>query len=236
MQQPIQQQGFFITGTDTDAGKTVVSCALLYAASQLGYPTLGLKPIAAGCEYHQQGFCNDDALALQRYSSINADYKIINPVALKPAIAPHIAARQAGISLDASALARHCQEALSSQSALAVVEGAGGWLVPLNDEQTMADLAYALKLPVILVVGMRLGCINHALLTVAAIKHSGLTLAGWVANQLDPNMSVFDDNVTTLKQRISAPCLGVVPFMPKLSIEQAAIALDIGKLLPPRHS
>ncbi len=201
---------YFVAGTDTGVGKTRVAVALLYGARQRGLTTLGLKPVAAGCEVTAEGLHNEDALLLRAESSVALPYAQTNPVALEPPIAPHIAAARAGVSLSAGQLAAHCRPLLS-RAELTLVEGAGGWRVPLNDSETMADLALALQLPVILVVGIRLGCLNHALLSAEAIQRDGLTLAGWVANGVDPRVACADENIATLQTRLAAPCVGVVP-------------------------
>ncbi len=204
---------FFITGTDTGAGKTLVATALLSLARSRGLSTLGLKPVAAGCTQRDDTWVNDDALALQLESDPVPEYAVVNPVALELAAAPHIAAMAAGRRLAAAELANHCERALRTGPAkFAVVEGAGGWLVPLNDDETMADLASALKLPVIMVVGMRLGCLNHALLTAAAVSTAGLQLAGWVANFPAP-MREAKANVDSLRSRLPVPCLGCIPAL-----------------------
>lgn len=203
---------YFVAGTDTGVGKTVVSAALLLAARACGLGTLGLKPVAAGCVRAGGRLVNEDALLLQRCSSLSPDYAAVNPVALEPSIAPHIAAARAGIELRAAALADQVREQESSGAEVLLVEGAGGWLVPLNQTETMADLAALLGYPVILVVGMRLGCINHALLSAQAIKAAGLQLAGWVANSVAGEMDCLAENVRTLESRLPALRLGTVPF------------------------
>lgn len=218
---------YFVTGTDTEVGKTFVSSALLLAAGNAGLSSLGLKPIAAGCEDTPQGLRNEDALALMAASNVPLPYKAVNPITLAPPIAPHIAADEAGIGLSAQALAHHCRRHLSDVD-FSLVEGAGGWLVPLNAEETLGDLAIVLGLPVILVVGLKLGCINHALLTAQTIKQSGLTLAGWVANDGAQPMTRRQQNIETLTQRIEAPCLAELP---RCQPEQAANRLDLGTLL-----
>lgn len=202
---------FFITGTDTEVGKTFISCALLHKAAQQGLTTGALKPLAAGCEEINGQWCNEDALALQRAQTLQLPYATINPVALKEPMAPHIAAAREGKSLQVGRLEGFARGAMATSADLWLVEGAGGWLVPLNPRETLADFARSLQLPVILVVGIRLGCINHALLTQLAVRQSGLPLAGWVANCIDPKASVIDDNIATLKTLIGAPLLGVVP-------------------------
>jgi dethiobiotin synthetase len=202
---------FFITGTDTDVGKTLVATALVVAANKRGLSTLAVKPVAAGCEQTEDGLRNEDALLLQQTMSLPLSYEQVNPVALAPAIAPHIAAEQMGKRLRVSQLAGYCRGTLMQRADFAVVEGAGGWRVPLNHRETLADLAQELQLPVILVVGVKLGCINHALLTAEAIAADGLTLVGWVANQLDEAMPCYEENLLTLNSLIRAPCLGVIP-------------------------
>ncbi|MCV6621399.1 MAG: dethiobiotin synthase [Cellvibrionaceae bacterium] len=204
---------FFVTGTDTDAGKTFIASALLHKANSEGLRSLALKPVASGSESRDEGLRNSDALILQEAMSEELDYEQINPYAFEPAIAPHIAAEQAAVRLNASRLAGFCRGALFTPHDFSVVEGAGGWRVPLNDREDFSDLAKELSLPVILVVGLRLGCINHALLTLEAIRRDGLTVAGWVANHVDPNMSCMEENLETLKQRMTAPYLGFVPYL-----------------------
>ncbi|MBU2885338.1 dethiobiotin synthase [Gilvimarinus agarilyticus] len=206
---------YFVTGTDTDVGKTQVASALLHLAVKQGLSTAASKPVAAGCDMTQVGLRNDDAQTLMAQSTQALPYETVNPVALAPPIAPHIAAQQAGIELSVASLLPRVQQVLAGQADFAVVEGAGGWRVPLSETQTLADLAQALRLPVILVVGIRLGCISHALLTAEAIERDGLTLAGWVANIIDPDSACIADNIATLKRRLSAPCLGEVPFLPE---------------------
>lgn len=199
----------FVTGTDTEVGKTLISVGLIELFKQQGLSVAGMKPIASGCDKTPEGLRNEDALALQQHANVELDYDLINPYAFEPAIAPHIAAQQTATEINIK-LMKSNYERIKSQTDVVVVEGAGGWLVPLNGKQTLADLAVELKLPVILVVGIRLGCINHALLSAANIQQSGLPLLGWVANDLESSAQA-DEMVETLKQHINAPCLGVVP-------------------------
>ena len=229
---PAIQQRFFIAGTDTEVGKTFVSQALLAAAAGAGLSTAALKPIAAGCEPSPAGLRNEDALALQQAMSTPLTYPEINPIALEPGIAPHIAAAQVGCQLSASALVDHCLPVLASAVDFVLVEGAGGWRVPLNGEETLADTARLLGLPVILVVGLRLGCINHGLLTAEAIRNDGLRVAGWVANQVAPEMPVVAENIATLSHYLQAPCLGHIPFMTSVDYLAASQYLDMQKLVP----
>ena len=220
---------FFIAGTDTDVGKTLVACALLEKARQEGLVTAAIKPVAAGCEQTPNGLRNDDALQLQQAMTLDLLYEQVNPVALEPAIAPHIAAEQVQKRLRVAQLSGFCRGVMMQRSDLLLVEGAGGWRVPLNSVETLADLAKDLQLPVILVVGMKLGCINHALLTAEAIARDGLPLAGWVANGVS-EMSAYQENLNTLKHLLPAPCLGIVPALDKVSALAAAVYLDLTPL------
>lgn len=235
------KRSWFITGTDTGVGKTTVAAALLKAFSRQGFSVLGMKPVGTGCVYEHGLWINDDALLLAAHSTVAisrqpagiepADGAIpwqwINPYAFEPPIAPHIAAREAGEEIRFSVIEKALQ-ALQARADVVLVEGAGGFRVPLGPDGDTAALCSALSLPVILVVGMRLGCINHALLTEESVKSRGLTLAGWVANVVDPHMSVFYENLATLKQEIRAPFLGLVPFHAAGATEQPE--LDIRKL------
>lgn len=202
-------QGFFVTGTDTNVGKTLISCALLHAWRNAGKTALGMKPVAAGCEQQPEGLVCGDVVALRRASSAQAPIEWVNPYAFALPVAPHVAAEEAGVVIDLERI-REAFLALAGRAAVVVVEGVGGFRVPLNPRQDSADLARLLGLPVVLVVGMRLGCLNHALLTADAIRAQGLTLAGWVANHIDPGMAYFGSNLDALRQRLEAPLLGVV--------------------------
>lgn len=222
---------FFIAGTDTDVGKTLIACGLLEKARELNMTTAAIKPVAAGCEQTEDGWRNGDALALQAAMTTELDYQQVNPVALKDPIAPHIAALQESRTLSVSALSGYCNGVMMRPVDLVLVEGAGGWRVPLNPRETLADLAVQMNLPVILVVGMKLGCINHALLTAESIKRDGLTLAGWVANRVDPQMSCYQENVMTLTSLLDAPCLGQVPFLAQPDKSAVAAHLDLEAIL-----
>jgi dethiobiotin synthetase len=222
---------YFIAGTDTDAGKTLIACAILEKARQQGLATAAIKPVAAGCERINDELRNGDALALQDAMTLELPYEQINPVAFEAPIAPHIAALQQGRNLSVARLAGFCNGVLGLSCDLALVEGAGGWRVPLNPRETLANLAVELQVPVILVVGMKLGCISHALLTVEAIARDGLTLAGWVANRIDADMSCYEENLMTLRSLIPAPCLGDVPFLAEATSTAAANHLDLSPLL-----
>jgi len=205
------KKGFFIVGTDTGVGKTTVSLLLLKLFKKLGYTTAALKPIAAGAIKTKHGLRNEDALLLQEVITTNWDYEKINPFIFEPPISPNFAAAKANSKLTVAKVVNACQPVLNSDADIIVVESAGGWLVPINQQQTMADLATAFNLPLILVVGLRLGCLNHTLLTYQAIKASGLKLAGWMANKIDPEMLCVDDNIKYLKDNIDAPLLSVIP-------------------------
>lgn len=221
---------FFITGTDTDVGKTTVAAGLLRAARLAGLSTAAVKPVAAGCELNADGLRNSDALALLAECSTPLGYAEVNPVALAPAVAPHLAAAEVGICLEVATLTAAVQAVLAKQADFTLVEGAGGWRVPLNDSATLADLAIALQLPVIVVVAVRLGCINHALLTVEAIERDGLPVVGWVANLLEPQMPRLEENIATLEARLQAPCLGRVPRLKQVSAATVAGYLDLSQL------
>jgi dethiobiotin synthetase len=192
---------YFITGTDTDVGKTTVAAGLLHAARSAGLSTAAGKPVASGCEVTPKGLRNADALALLAECSLPLTYAQVNPVAFEPAIAPHLAAREAGVALTVQSLLAPMRRS-GRHADFTLIEGAGGWRVPLADQDNLSDLAIALKLPVILVVGVRLGCISHALLTAEAIARDGLQLAGWVANIIDPKTSRLEENLATLAERL----------------------------------
>ncbi len=215
-------QAFFITGTDTDAGKTSVAAGLLCAAKQQGCSTLAMKPVASGCDMSAEGLRNSDALALIAQSTVQLPYTQINPYAFAPAIAPHIAAQEAGVELSVADLYRTAQVILQQQADFTLIEGAGGWRVPISATEFLSDFAIALQLPVILVVGVKLGCINHALLSAQAILNDGLELAGWVANVVDPNCARLAENLATLQQLMPAPCLAEVPHLSTPSAEYVA--------------
>jgi len=217
---------YLITGTDTGVGKTLVSCALLHAFAAKGVQVVGFKPVAAGCDDNDR---NDDAERLRAASNVLATYGQINPYCFVRPIAPHIAARNSGVRIDLSRILTSFHE-LTSQAEEVIVEGAGGFLVPLNEKQDSSDLAREMALPVILVVGMRLGCINHALLTMRAIADCGLKCAGWVANVLDAEMPALKENIEALQQRIEAPLLGIVPFQTTVDARAVAEILDISLL------
>lgn len=202
----------FVTGTDTGVGKTLVSAALLHALARRHARVVGMKPVAAGLVPHGEGWVSEDVLALRAASTVVVPPALDNPVALPEPLSPHLAAARAGRPVGVAELLA-AQRALRERADMVLVEGAGGWRVPLNDHETLADLAIALAAPVVLVVGLRLGCLNHALLTAEAIRADGLCLAGWVANAIDPAMACRDENIDTLRARLAAPLLGVVPWL-----------------------
>ncbi len=195
-------EGYFITGTDTEIGKSFVSVRLMRHFKAQGKSVLGMKPIASGCARTSDGLRNEDALALMAENSLNIPYEVINPYSFEPAIAPHIAAAEAGVRIELDVIAEAFEQL---QADMVIVEGVGGWRVPLGDEIEVADLARRLGLPVILVVGMRLGCINHALLSAEAIERSGCELRGWIANFVDPNMAAQADNLAAIERRLGSP-------------------------------
>lgn len=204
-------RNLFITGTDTGVGKTLVSCALIHALKVRGLSVAGMKPVASGSEPTPDGLRNADALALQRAANVAAEYAIINPYCFEPAIAPHLAAQQTGTIIELLKLQNAYQQ-LAQRAEVVVVEGAGGWRVPLEPQGYLSDFPELLQLDVILVVGLRLGCLNHALLTAQAIQSGPCRLRGWVGNHAEAGFAQAEANLITLTQRLSVPCLGVLPF------------------------
>ena len=219
-----QTLSVFVTGTDTGVGKTLVSAALLHALSQHHSRVVGMKPIAAGTHSINGVEANEDVLALRAASSCAVPPELDNPVLLPDPVSPHIAAARTGVHIDIAHLVA-CHRALAKLADAVVVEGAGGFHVPLSNTETGADLAQALGLPVVLVVGLRLGCLNHALLTAEAIRLRGLNLAGWVANHVDPTMLAQDDNIAFLQQRLQVPLLARVPYQSVVS--PRAVVFDL---------
>jgi dethiobiotin synthetase len=205
----LQKFSVFVTGTDTGVGKTLVSAALLHALARHYPRVVGMKPVAAGTTLVDGVQANDDVLALRAASNCRVPPELDNPVLLADPLSPHIAAARAGVEISIAHLVA-CQQQLLAHADAVVVEGAGGFMVPLSDTQTGADLAQALGLPVVLVVGLRLGCLNHALLTAGAIRARGLTLAGWIANHVDPDMLAQADNIAFLQQQLQAPLLACI--------------------------
>lgn len=222
--------GWFVTGTDTGVGKTLVSRLLLEALRHAGQSAVGMKPVASGCHVTEAGLRSDDALELMKASDISVGYTDVNPYALGSACAPHIAAQEMGVEIELKKILESFRR-LQQKSPWVVVEGVGGWLVPLGERLTMADVARALGLPVILVVGLRLGCLNHALLTVEAIRRADIPLAGWIANRIDPAMTHVPENIAALEQKIDAPLLAQFPFEPAMKPGIAASAIPIQMLM-----
>ena len=200
-------KGIYITGTDTGIGKTVASTALLHALRTRGLRAVGMKPVASGCERIDGGWRNEDALALLAASEPRIEYADLNPYALPLPLAPELAAGDAGVTVELDRI-RSAHARLQASAEVVVVEGVGGWAAPLSRTLDQADVARALALPVVLVVGLRLGCLNHAYLTARAIDADGCRLAGWIANEIDPGMARADDNFALLSGRLHAPCLG----------------------------
>ena len=221
--------GFFITGTDTGVGKTLVACALLHAFKDAGRRVVGMKPVAAGAEHSAEGFINADVRLLRSASSVDAPLALMNQYCFEPAIAPHIAAEQAGVIIDLTPIGQAFAQ-LAAAADVVIVEGVGGFCVPLSRTEDAADLAQYLALPVILVVGLRLGCLNHALLTAQAIHRHGLKLAGWIANRVDPEMTVAEENIAALAARLRAPLLGEIEFAVTPDPLRIAAQLDLSKI------
>jgi dethiobiotin synthetase len=214
----------FVTGTDTGVGKTWVSCALLHALARHHKRVVGMKPVAAGTVPSAQGDVSEDAVALRSASTLAVPFALDNPYLLADPVSPHVAAQRAGQTIDLAHIVA-CHRTLCQQADAVVVEGAGGFIVPLSNRHTSADLAQALALPVVLVVGLRLGCLNHALLSAEAIRARGLHLAGWVANRIDPTMAAPDDSVAYMREHLQAPCLADIPH--GCAPEQAAQLLRL---------
>ncbi|NBC47669.1 MAG: dethiobiotin synthase [Gammaproteobacteria bacterium] len=222
-------RGLFITGTDTEVGKTEITLGLMAALQAIGRSVLGMKPVAAGCEKTAEGLRNDDAERIRAQASRSLAYATVNPYAFAEPIAPHIAAERAGVSIELEPI-RDAYRSMAAETDWVLVEGAGGWRVPLGPSLTLADLPKALDLPVVLVVGLRLGCLNHALLSAESIIGSGLTLAGWVASRVDPQMAAAEANLSTLRERLPAPCIGEVPWLERPTPERVASHLRIARL------
>ncbi len=203
-------QGYFVAGTDTGIGKTVVSVALIHALRQRGLRVVGMKPVAAGGETVGGVWRNEDVAALAAASNVQAESRLVNPYGFATPVAPHIAAMQAGVVIDIPTIVS-AYDALSRTADVVVVESVGGFCVPLGPHVDTADMAVALGLPVVMVVGMRLGCLSHALLTAGAIERRGLVWAGWVANVLDPAMPALNENIAALQERLGAACMGIMP-------------------------
>ncbi len=221
-----RSKGLFVTGTDTNVGKTWVSTALLEWFKHRGKRVLAMKPVASGCAMRFGRLQNEDALLLQQHASFMVDYELINPYAFEPSIAPHIAADQIGCVIELEVIAQRYR-ILAQQADLIIVEGFGGWQAPLSHEDGVAELAKRLELPVILVVGLRLGCLNHALLTCEALQRSDCEVLGWVANQVDPGFTCLEENVATLRTKLPMPMLAMVPY--NEALDPASVSLVFGQ-------
>ncbi len=228
------QHCLFITGTDTGVGKSLVACALLHAYAARGLRVAGMKPVAAGARLHDGRLLNDDVEALIAASNVSAPLATINPYCFEPPIAPHIAAQQAKVEISIDAIAARFNE-LARAAEVVVVEGAGGFCVPLNARETSADLAQRLGTPLVLVVGMRLGCLNHALLTAEAIRARGLALAGWVGNHVDPAMAHEDENVCALMERLNTPLLARIAHTQNPDPRKLAESFNLDALAGPQN-
>lgn len=219
-------RGIFVTGTDTEVGKTFVSIALLDMLRRQGVRTAAMKPVASGAKKINGKYVNDDALQLQQAASIDAPYAQVNPFVFPEAVAPHIAAARAGVEIDFETI-KQLFQALAEQSDFILVEGVGGWLAPLNRHQAVADLAIEMALPVLLVVGMRLGCINHALLSARAIEQSGARLMGWIANKVQGSYPRVDENIEAIAQRVDAPLLATLDHLDNAATAGLEICLEL---------
>lgn len=213
------QQAYFITGTDTNVGKTWTTLALMHYFKQQGKTVIGMKPVASGCMLQDGQLKNDDALLLQQHASVPVDYDLINPYAYLQPVSPHLAGVDNPVQLDKI---RHTLHSLQNMADIILVEGVGGWYAPVNNRQAVSDMAKDLGLPIIMAVAIRLGCINHARLTYQAIQVSGLRCAGWIANCTDANMPYREENIATIKKLLNAPLLGVLPYQEKADFEVLA--------------
>ncbi|MBB4657042.1 dethiobiotin synthetase [Xanthomonas sp. F14] len=222
----MQLPALYVTGTDTGIGKTMASTALLHALRRQGHTAVGMKPVASGCEHTPQGWRNEDALALQAASAPQPDYATLNPYALPAPLAPELAAADVGVTLSLEPIALAFAQ-LRAQAEVVVVEGVGGWAAPLSADLDQADLVRALKLPVVLVVGIRLGCINHARLSAAAIAADGLDCIGWIANEVDPQMERIEENIGMLRQRLAMPCWGRIGWRPGADAAAQSLGLHV---------
>ncbi len=228
-------RGVFITGTDTGVGKTVVACALVRGLRAQGLRVAVMKPVASGSRRTPLGLRNDDALALAASAGYEGPYEELNPYCFEPPISPHIAAKEAGIEIDTRRI-RHVYDTLAADTDWVVVEGAGGWFAPLNERQTMADIAWGLAVPALLVVGLKLGCLNHAHLTQVGMEAHGVSFAGWVANAVDPDFARPAENLAALERLLGGPALASVPYLQRpdmpISLGEGASRLLAAHLKP----
>jgi dethiobiotin synthetase len=216
---------YFVTGTDTEVGKSFITAAILAKLAKQNFATLGFKPIAAGCEKTVEGLRNEDGLLLQKASSVDVPYELVNPIAFEPPVAPHLAAEKINKTIDLDVLSNTLEQLKAKNPDVLLVEGAGGWRLPLGNGRFLSQWCVEHNMPVILVVGVKLGCLNHAVLTAEAIERDGLTIAGWVANHQENDMPLRSDNIDSLRSLINAPMLGEVPKLE--SYEQADSYLDL---------
>ncbi|MDW6093224.1 dethiobiotin synthase [Vibrio rhizosphaerae] len=220
----------FIAGTDTDVGKTVASKAILQALAAKDLKTIGYKPVAAGCEKTESGFRNSDALHLIKVSTCQSDYDNINPYALALPTSPHIAAKHAGVTIDFSVLSDKLAQHKANTD-IVLIEGAGGWRVPVSDSVCLSDWVKQERVPVVLVVGIQLGCLNHAMLTAESIRADGLEIIGWVANRINPGTEHYADIIEMLEQKMNAPKLGEIPYVPSAKRQELGRFINVGPLL-----
>lgn len=223
----------FITGTDTNVGKTFFTVALFHQMNMKGYKTFGIKPVASGCFLNEEGrLVNVDALAIQKAASIKKDYQIINPISFHEPIAPHIAAKKMGLYLSSRVIIDVITRSIQQEADINIIEGFGGWSVPINDNELMSEVVIKLNLPIILVVGIRLGCINHAILTAQKIIQNKASFLGWIANCIDNSMMELDENIQSIAEWMPAPCLGIIPYcIESDSIPKIEIDLILSQLL-----
>lgn len=219
-------KGYFVTGTDTEVGKSWCTVGLMAKLQQQGLSVIGMKPVASGCMMTTQGLTNEDARLIRTQSSVQLDYPLINPYAFAPPIAPHVAAEQINQRIEIRKIIE-CFEQIRKQADAVIVEGVGGWRVPLNESEYVSDLAVAIDLPVILVVGLRLGCINHALLSAESIRDKGCKLAGWIANSIDQNMNNRQSTIDAISRRIDTPLFATLPHLNELDADIIATYMNI---------
>lgn len=222
--------GFFITGTDTNIGKSLVSASLVHALALREYSVVGLKPVATGCIQTEEGLRNEDAEMLMKYASVELPYETVNPYAFELPVSPNLAANHSRTNISMEKIIGSYQAA-AARADWVIVEAVGGWMVPFNDNETVEDMALAVNLPVILVVGTRLGCINHAILTMDRIRESGVQVAGWVANIMQRNVDLLPDVIDTLRLRLNLPLVGIIPPYRHVNPERVANHLSIERLL-----
>lgn len=225
----VTRHGFFVTGTDTGVGKTLVACSLLRAFAARGMKAVGMKPVACGAEPRGGALVSADVEQLIESGNVNAPREHVNPYCFEPPIAPHIAARRAGVTISLDRIETSAR-ALAALADIVIVEGVGGFRVPLGTDIDTSELAARLALPVVLVVGLRLGCLNHAALTVESVSARGLKLAGWVANHIDPEMAAAEDNVRALDEQIGAPRLARIAYTPAPNLRASAAAFELAPL------